>query len=67
MAKKTRRMISKENKPGIEKSISDPLTANRPASFSPDYTYVVKDIRRVGILAGSFLVILVTLAVILHL
>ena len=30
--------------------------------FNPDYTYVIKDLRRIGILAGSFLVILVILS-----
>jgi hypothetical protein len=53
--------------PSNEKSISDPLIGNRPTGFNPDYHYVIKDIRRVGILAGSFLIVLVTLAIILHL
>ncbi len=30
--------------------------------FDPDYTYVIKDLRRIGILAGTFLVILVVLS-----
>jgi hypothetical protein len=30
--------------------------------FNPDYTYVIKDLRRIGALAGSFLVILVILS-----
>lgn len=30
--------------------------------FKPDYTYVVKDLRRIGTLAGSFFVILVILS-----
>ena len=67
MAKKNRRPINNNNKPGIEKSVPDPLTANRPTGFNPDYSFVVKDIRRVGILAGSFFVVLVALAIILQL
>ena len=35
--------------------MSDPLVGNRPTGFNPDYHYVIKDIRRVGILAGSFI------------
>ena len=67
MAKKTKRPINRELNPGSEKSTSDPLVGNRPTGFNPDYHYVIKDIRRVGILAGSFIVVLVTLALILHL
>jgi hypothetical protein len=67
MAKRTKRTNSRDIKPGIEKSISDPLTGNRPTGFNPDYSFVIKDIRRVGILAGSFFVVLVALAIILHL
>jgi hypothetical protein len=67
MAKKSKRQISRDVNPNIEKSISDPLIGNRPTGFNPDYHYVIKDIRRVGILAGSFLIVLVTLAIILHL
>jgi hypothetical protein len=67
MAKKSKRQINRDVNPSIEKSISDPLIGNRPTGFNPDYHYVIKDIRRVGILAGSFLIVLVTLAIILHL
>ncbi len=34
--------------------------------FNPDYSYVIKDLRRIGMLAGSFLVILVALSFILN-
>lgn len=30
--------------------------------FKPDYSHVIKDLRRIGTLAGSFLVILVVLS-----
>jgi hypothetical protein len=30
--------------------------------FNPDYTYVKRDLRRIGVLAGSFVVILVALS-----
>jgi hypothetical protein len=67
MAKKSRRPVSREFNPPQDKSVTDPLLGNRPTGFNPDYHYVIKDIRRVGILAGSFIIILVTLAIILHL
>jgi hypothetical protein len=35
----------------------------RPSSeFSPDYSFIVKDLRRIGVLAGSFLLLLVALS-----
>jgi hypothetical protein len=30
--------------------------------FNPDYSYVIKDLRRIGILAGTFFMILVMLS-----
>jgi hypothetical protein len=41
-----------------------PSGASRPATveFNPDYTYVIRDLRRIGILAGSFLVVLIVLS-----
>lgn len=30
--------------------------------FNPDYSHVVKDLRRIGILAGSFFAILIVLS-----
>jgi hypothetical protein len=36
------------------------------AEFKPDYTHVYSDLKRIGILAGSFLVLLVGLSFILH-
>lgn len=35
--------------------------------FSPDYTYVRKDLKRIGILAGSMFVFLVVMAFVLPL
>jgi len=32
------------------------------SEFNPDYSYVIKDLRRIGILAGSFFVILIVLS-----
>jgi hypothetical protein len=32
------------------------------AEFNPDYSYVKKDLKRIGILAGSFFVVLVVLS-----
>ncbi len=44
------------------------IATNRSAEreFSPDYSYVAKDLKRIGILAGSFFVVLVALSFILN-
>ncbi len=48
-----------------------PRTFNRKATttteFNPDYTYVVKDLKRIGMLAGSFFVLLIARSFILPL
>lgn len=45
-------------------SAAAPAKANRSAvaEFNPDYSYVKKDLTRIAILAGSFIVILVVLS-----
>jgi hypothetical protein len=65
MAKKTRRQVRREVNQEAEKP-ADPLAMNRPSGFNPDYHYVINDLRRVGILAGSFIIVLVALAIFLH-
>jgi len=66
MAKKSRRQIRRDVILGTEKSLTDAVAGNRPTGFNPDYHFVIRDIRRVGILAGSFIVILVALSFFLH-
>jgi len=66
MAKKTKRQIRREVKPITEKSIPDALVGNRPSGFNSDYHFVIKDVRRVGVLAGSFILILIVLSFFLH-
>jgi hypothetical protein len=66
MAKKSKRQNRREINPASEKSVPDALVGNRPTGFNPDYHIVIRDIRRVGVLAGSFIIILVILAFFLH-
>jgi hypothetical protein len=66
MAKKSRRSNRRNINRGVDKPVADPLTSNRPAGFNPDYHIVIRDINRVGILAGSFILILVILSFFLH-
>ncbi len=44
------------------------MIAGRPSSadFNPDYSETLKDLKRIGIMAGSFVIILVILSFFLH-
>jgi hypothetical protein len=47
-------------------AIASPVTGrSAEREFSPDYSYVIKDLKRIGILAGTFFVVLVALSFIL--
>ena len=35
--------------------------------FNPDYTYIKRDLKRIGVLAGSFFVLLIALSFVLPL
>ena len=41
-------------------------TGQRASEFNPDYTYVIKDLKRIGTLALFFLTVLVVLSFILR-
>ena len=53
MARKNRRQVSKA---------AAFMQAPRTTEFNPDYTHVKRDLRRIVILAGSFVLILVALS-----
>lgn len=57
MPKKTRRQVSKS---------AAFMPAPRVAEFNPDYTYIKRDLTRIGALAGGFFVILIVLSFILR-
>ena len=56
MAKKNKRMASSVS------MASATSTANRGTEFNPDYTHVKRDLGRIGVIAGSFFVILIALS-----
>ena len=79
MAKKTKRKVSSGVRPDVT-PVTEPVveTAPRaagaptfrraaatPAEFNPDYSYVIQDLKRIGVLAGSFLVVLIILSFII--
>ncbi len=48
------------------KSKRPSVTLRSTGDFNPDYSYVITDLRRIGILAASFIVILIVLAIVLN-
>jgi len=77
MSKKQKRRVSKGNRPAITTPTAanaQPAASswtpqhgyNNAAEFKPDYTAVKKDLKRIGILAGSFFILLIALTFILR-
>jgi len=56
MAKKNKRMTSSVS------VASATSTASRGTEFNPDYTHVKRDLSRIGVIAGSFFVVLIALS-----
>ncbi len=62
MSKKSKVKNSNKTKP------SEPIvppTSQKSTDFNPDYSYVIKDLKRIGLLAGIFFSILVILTFVL--
>ena len=70
--------MSKNSRSSSKRQLRATLTASAPSAasptggsrpfereFSPDYSPVVKDLKRIGALAGTFFVILIALSFIL--
>jgi hypothetical protein len=65
MNKKSRRQYQKENRPA--RAAAQKSTASgRGTEFNPDYSPIIKDLRRIGLLAGSFLIILIALSFLIN-
>ncbi len=74
MAKSKKRQVSRGNRlsetqrqaaPSVPNTKKAQSAANRPAlssEFNPDYTFVKQDLRKIGIMAASFISILVILS-----
>jgi hypothetical protein len=54
--------MSKKNKRMTSRPVSMP-GATRSTEFNPDYTTTKRELRRIGILAGTFFAILIVLAI----
>ncbi len=75
MAKKQKRNVSRQSTVSRVTYTEAPAVVGEPraatpsrnvsAEFNPDYSYVIKDLKRIGILAGSFFLVLIALSFIL--
>lgn len=63
---KKRKRSSRASSTAQSRTASSSSSKSLREEFSPDYTYVIKDLRRIGTLAGSFFLILVVLSFILR-
>lgn len=59
---KSKKRQSKRQKPKGNANAGN-AKAVKNDDFNPDYSYVIKDLKRIGILAGTFITILVILAI----
>ena len=61
MAKKTKKQVRKN---GPLNPVLVPVESSRAADkeFNPDYSPVIKDLKRIGILAGTFFMVLIGLS-----
>ncbi|OJX38092.1 MAG: hypothetical protein BGO78_08660 [Chloroflexi bacterium 44-23] len=66
MAKKSKRQVSKQSEVKTSGPTARPAPTRARASitteFNPDYSAIISDLKRIGILAGSFFVILIVLS-----
>jgi len=69
-SKKTKRQVRKTSvsaQPAVSSVVSGNGARTTDGGFNPDYSYVISDLRRIGVLAGSFFVGLIVLAFIVPL
>ncbi len=57
--------MSKKHRRQVSKAAAFMPTA-RVTEFNPDYTYIRRDLGRIGMLAGGFFVILIVLSFFIH-
>lgn len=55
--------MAKKQKRSVSASTTAPTKGeSRSTEFSPDYTYIKKDLKKIGIMAASFFVILIAVS-----
>ncbi len=66
MSKKTKRQLRKDTASYFAPVNSENSPTGRTSNFDPDYSHILKDLRRIGTLAGSFIIILIVLSFFVH-
>ena len=82
MPKKSKRKVSQVSRPSVTSETAPEVTEvaatgasttrssfsrrTTTAEFNPDYSYVIKDLKRIALLAGTFFVILIALSFIIN-
>jgi hypothetical protein len=66
MSKKNRKKLRSNEIAGRNNLTTATSFVQRSAEFNPDYSYVIKDLKRIGSLAVFFLTVLVALSFILR-
>lgn len=68
MAKKMKRQVTRVEAPASAETttsrypVRSSSTPSSSTEFNPDYSYVISDLKRIGVLAGTFITILVVLS-----
>jgi hypothetical protein len=63
--KKSRATSTTANVATSTKSVEAARKLRKSTEFNPDYSYVIKDLKRIGTLAAAFFVVLIALSFIL--
>ncbi|OGO17162.1 MAG: hypothetical protein A2Z14_05975 [Chloroflexi bacterium RBG_16_48_8] len=73
MSKKSRKKRIRDGSTSMQSASSSQSSVNprqkwirTKDDFQPDYTYVIEDLKRIGILAGSFVTLLIVLSLFLR-
>jgi hypothetical protein len=66
MAKKSKRQVNRSSGGSVAPVMTSESSRSFDRDFNPDYTHVINDLKRIGILAASFLVVLIILSFFLH-
>ncbi len=66
MAKKSKRQVNRSSGSSVAPVMTSESSRSFDRDFNPDYTHVINDLKRIGVLAASFLVVLIILSFFLH-
>ncbi|MGQ9832198.1 MAG: hypothetical protein ACUVRJ_00120 [Candidatus Villigracilaceae bacterium] len=63
MSKKSKRQPRRPASPTIANPADSAPALRSTTEFNPDYSHVKRDLRRIGVLAGTFFIILVVISI----